>query len=394
MAYFRPRIDESGFHIPTYNDTKQHLIDEAKRIFGEDIYLENDSQDYQFITLLADKLHDCHLTAQLMYNNRTTPTAQGAAIDGLLKLNGLRRKRMTKSRCDVVISGGHRTQIINGIAGDEENINWDLPPLVIIGEDGTVTVEAVCQTYEHTITEGRLNRIVTPTDGWVSVINPADSIEGLDFETDGEAKARQSESTANPSRTVVEGTSGAILAIDDVTRHRVYENKTNQWNERGLPPHSITAVVEGGSDEAIADAIYSHKSPGCDTFGDVEVVVDRDNIFEVVDLMPITFFRPIYKEVFVTITIRRLAGYQDVIDSHIISSNSRYLNSIRIGDSLILSALWGISAIVNQRMERPAFSIINITAGFDVNDQGNEDLDLAFNEVTLGKEENIQIVFV
>jgi hypothetical protein len=102
----------------------------------------------------------------------------------------------------------------------------------------------------------------------------------------------------------------------------------------------------------------------------------------------------VYKEVFVTVYIRQLAGYSDAIDSLIISSNSRYLNSIRIGDNLILSALWGISAAANQNIVRPSFSIINITAGFDEDAQGSSDLELAFNEVTLGKEENIKIMFV
>jgi uncharacterized phage protein gp47/JayE len=393
MAYFMPYIDESGLHIPTYNDIKQHLIDEAKIIFGEDIYLENDSQDYQFLILMADKIDDCYMTAQLIYNNRSTPTAIGAALDGLLKLNGLRRKLMTKSKCEVIISGEHRTNIINGIIADEENINWDLPDIVTIGADGTVTVTATCQIYSHSITAGRLNRIVTPTIGWVSVINPEDSIDGRNFETDAEAKARQSESTANPSRTVLEGTDGAIAAIDDVTRRRVYENKTNIW-QHGLPPHSITAVVEGGGDYAVAETIYNHKTPGCDTFGDIEIYVERDNIFDIVDLLPVSFFRPVYKEVFVTVYIKKLAGYSSAVDSLIISSNARYLNSIRIGDNLILSALWGISATVNQSIERPSFSIINITAGFSGDQQFTTDLELAFNEVTLGKEENINIIFV
>lgn len=400
MSYYAPYIDEAGLHIPTYNDIKQHLIDEAKIIFGDDIYLENDSQDYEYISLLADKIHDCYMTCQLIYNNRTPPTAVGAALDGLLKLNGLRRKRMTRSKCEVVISGAYRTNIINGIIADEDilakgqSVNWDLPELVTIGEDGTATVTAICQKYEHTVSAGRLNRIVTPTDGWVSVINYADSVEGQKFETDAEAKARQAESTANPSRTVIEGTDGAIAAIDDVTRRRVYENKTNITDFRGLPPHSISAVVEGGSDYAVAEAIYLHKTPGCNTYGDIEIDIERENLFEIDDLLPISFFRPAYKEIFVTISIKRLSGYSSSIEARIISAVSQYLNNIRIGDDLIISAIWGTVQSVNPNQTKNIFSVTEVTAGYEEDIQDRTDLEIKFNEVTLGKEENIKIIFV
>jgi hypothetical protein len=85
MSYFRPYIDAAGLHIPTYNGIKEFLLNEARGIYGADIYLENDSQDYEFITLMADRIHDAFLVMQMIYNNRSPQTAVGAALDGLVR---------------------------------------------------------------------------------------------------------------------------------------------------------------------------------------------------------------------------------------------------------------------------------------------------------------------
>lgn len=39
MAYFAPYIDDSGLHIPTYQDIMDYLEEQVRLIFGNDIYL-------------------------------------------------------------------------------------------------------------------------------------------------------------------------------------------------------------------------------------------------------------------------------------------------------------------------------------------------------------------
>ena len=53
MAYFAPYIDETGFHYHTYQDIVDDMVAGAKSIFGSDINLENDSADYQLISIFA-----------------------------------------------------------------------------------------------------------------------------------------------------------------------------------------------------------------------------------------------------------------------------------------------------------------------------------------------------
>ena len=49
MSYFPPYVDQTGYHYPTYNDVLAYLVEGAKNIFGQDIYLGSDSQDYQLL---------------------------------------------------------------------------------------------------------------------------------------------------------------------------------------------------------------------------------------------------------------------------------------------------------------------------------------------------------
>lgn len=60
MSYFPPYIDQTGLHIPTYNDVLEELVDAARRIFGQGLYLGTDSQDYQFIATVAEKIFDTY----------------------------------------------------------------------------------------------------------------------------------------------------------------------------------------------------------------------------------------------------------------------------------------------------------------------------------------------
>ena len=71
MAYFTPYIDSAGLHIPRYTDIRDQLIEEAKSIFGSDIYVDIDSADYQFISVCALKTYDA-LQAALLGNEAVT----------------------------------------------------------------------------------------------------------------------------------------------------------------------------------------------------------------------------------------------------------------------------------------------------------------------------------
>lgn len=388
-AYFAPYIDETGFHMPTYIDIRDKQIEDVKSIFGQDIYLGDDSQDYQYICTIAEKIYDAFQIAQQVYNNRAPNTAIGRGLDGIVKINGIKRKPETYSTVKVLLTGIPGTSINKGIIFDKGSILWDLPEKLVFPSTGQINAVATCEEPGPIVAnEGEITGIYNPSYGWNGVINIENAKLGSYIEYDSELRNRQSQSTAQPSCTMLEGTSGAVAKVKGVTRSKVYENDTNEINELGLPPHSITAVVENGEEKDIAESIWIHKGIGCYTNGDVEIrITDSKG-----QMTPIKFFRPEYVSISVVINVKSLSGYTTATTESIKKKLESYLNSLEIGTELTISALWGIALQSMESLTNPSFSITGITAGrTSENKFSTGDIKMSFKEVCRGSINNITV---
>ena len=393
MAYVAPYIDEKGLHIPRYQDIVDDMVSEAKAIFGQDIYLENDSADYQLISIFALKTFDMLQALQYAYNARSPATAIGASLDTVVKLNGLKRKAAGYSTCDVIIKGYPSTQILGGVVQDAANTLWNLPAMVIIPESGEVVATATCQIVGAvTVAPGELNKIATPTYGWVSVTNEATAVPGNKEETDGELRLRQTQAVAMPSQTMLSGTLASIVAIKEVNRAAVYENDTNTAevslvNPYGLPPHSITCVVEGGDSKEIAEAILYHKGIGCYTNGDHIEEVEGDNGF----INFVRFYRPTYKDIYVDVKLQKYKGYISATAAEVAAAIENYLKSLTMGSDVSVSMLVSIAMGCNRDVNAPTFGVKSLKIGTAPETVDTNDITINFNEIPQGAAEHIDV---
>lgn len=380
MAYFLPYIDAAGMHIPLYTDIRDILLEEARGIFGADTYLEIDSADYQYISVISLKMFESLQAMQLAYNNRSPQTAIGAGLDGIVMLNGLTRIPATYSTCQVVLSGAEGTEISGGEIRDNSNNLWSLPASVTIPSLGSVEVTATCQVLgpiEAAV--GDLSQIVTPTSGWLSVTNNVIAVPGASVESDTALRSRQALSVAFPSQTLLEGTVAKILAVENVARAAVYENDTSLVTEEGFPAHSITCVVEGGADADIANAIHYNKGVGGYTNGTTLVSI-TDTYGNPVN---IRFYRPSYSDVYVTVNLKKLSGWSPAMATSIKNSVADYINSLRIGEDIIVSSIWGtILQEVLPDLRIPAFSITEVYVGRTPETKTVDNLSVSFYEIT------------
>lgn len=386
MPYFAPYIDAAGLHIPAYTDIRDQLIADAKRIFGQNIYLGEDSQDYQWISAVANIIYDSFLASQAAYNSRGPSTAIGSALDVIVKLNGIKRQPAVYSTCYVTLTGTPSAMITNGIVGDTNGYTWSLTSPIVLDAAGRGTALATCQSPGPIVARpGEIRKIVTPTYGWISVTNAEAGTIGTYAESDAQLRARQAVSSAQPSRTVLEGIKGAIAAVTGVTRFAVYEN--DQPTRTVFPPHSITAVVEGGTDTDIAKAIFNKKTPGCYTNGTTSVsITDQYGV-------PVTirFFRPTYVDIDVVVNVKQLPGYTNQTTEDMKNSIVSYINSLTIGDSLTVSSLWGAALTANATPNKPSFSITSLTAAKHGQAQGTADISIVYKEVTRGDISNVTV---
>ena len=392
MTYAAPTITSAGLTMPLYSDVLADLIELAKSIYGSDIYLGADSLDYQFISIFALKLTDAYNTTQLVYNNRSPATAIGSALDSIVKINGLARKAASYSTCEVVITGTPTTVITNGIVADVSGNQWSLPTPITIPSGGTMTVSATCNVIGAiTATIGTITTISTPTSGWISVNNTVAAVAGLDTETDSTLRSRQAISTELPSQTLLGGTSAGIASISNVTRYKVYENDTAVTDSNGIPSHSICAVVEGGTDNDIANEIYYRKNVGCGTYGTTAVAITDPSYGTITTIQ---FYRPTYVPVYATISLHALNGYTSALGTEIIAAVAAYLNSLPVGEGVTMSAIGATAMTIVSDLKNPTFSIRAVVAGTSLESQTSSDIDILFNQLVSGAVGNVAVVLV
>lgn len=329
-------LDETGLHLPDYPTVLADLQKKMRTIYGEDLYLEPDSQDGQMVAVFALAIYDCFNLAGAVYNAYSPQTAQAVSLARAVLINGLRRKTATHSTVTLRIVGTVGTILKGAIAKDISEQRWILPATVIISLSGDALVTATAENIgDVRAAPGEICKIGTPVLGWHSVTNPEAAIPGATVETDADLRRRQAISTALPSRTVFEGVVGAVSSLPGVTRCRGYENDQSATDENGIPGHSICLVVEGGDVTEIANTIASKKTPGCGTFGDTAMrVADKYGV-------PITirFYRPIIIEVGVKIGIKPLPGYLASTGDLIRNNVAEAVNALRIGEDVLLSKL-------------------------------------------------------
>ncbi|EGD1988097.1 baseplate J/gp47 family protein [Salmonella enterica] len=330
-------VTAEGISAPDYQTILDTLTSYFQQIYGSDVYLEPDSKDGQMVALVALAVHDANNTAIAVYNCFSPATGYGAALTSNVKINGIARKGATNSTVDLLLTGTAGTTITNGTVKDTNNVIWRLPASVVIGVDGAVTVTAICSNSGAVAAlAGTITTINTPTRGWTSVTNPAAAAVGAPAETDAELRIRQGQSVAIPSITPFEGVDGAIANIAGVTRHKLYENDTGKTDGNGLPPHSISAIVDGGDVAEIAQTIRGNKGQGVRTWGKTSVTVpDKYGNPHI-----ISFSRPTDVPVYGKITLTVFAGYTSQIGVQIQQAVADYINRLMIGDQVLLSRIY------------------------------------------------------
>lgn len=369
-------IDETGIHIPSYPEVLDDIKAAFRGIYGQDVYLEPDSQDGELCAVFATRIYDCYTLAASVYNSYSPATAQGVGLSSVVKTNGIRRHVASRSQVDLRLIGRAGTIIKNGVATDDAGQRWRLPASVTIPVSGEITVNATAEEIgDIRAGAGEIKNIATPARGWQAVTNPASARPGEPVEKDAGLRQRQTISTALPSLSIFDGTAGAVASLTGVSRSRGYENDTNEYDEHGIPPHSISFVVEGGDTQAIGNIIALKKGPGCGTFGTTPVET-RDKYGAP---CTIRFFRPTIVNVAASIRIKPLSGYLATTGISLKENVAAYLNALRIGDDILLSKLYTPINAAEPALAQRTFDVQHLRIGIKGGALAEANLPILFN---------------
>ena len=205
--------------------------------------------------------------------------AQGRVLDRLATITGdLPRQGPSQSTIQARLAGTPGTDCANKLVRYSPNGSlWRTPGTgATIGGGGTVDVEL--RAEDDGAVEAAENSadwdVVTATTGWDSV----ESLSGLQVgeleEDDPTFRAR-----LVASESVARGTEQAVLAallrVPGVASVSLDNNRTLVANANGVPGKSVEALVVGGSDQEVADALFAALCADTGTYGNTTVSIDR-----------------------------------------------------------------------------------------------------------------------
>jgi hypothetical protein len=375
--YAPPSVGPAGLLVSSYPSILADNLTGFLNIYGQTQDVAPDTAIFQFLSIISLKNSDVNLGLQLVYNQSSPQTAIGAGLDRQLKMNGLAREVFTFSTAPATLTGTPGAVLTNAFGQDQAGNLWALPsPITLTG--GTASTTVTCTTPGSVAAEeGSINIVATPMNGWTppvgTITNTAAATLGDPVEADSSARARQAVSVALPGLTPIASTVAACLSTAGVLRvspgfitpggpGTSIENPTGAVDSPwGNPAHSISMVVEGGTDAAVGLSIYLKKTIGCFTNGTTSVVVTDPTIPSYPET--ISFFRPTNVSPFVGVYIHGLNGFTTATVEAVQTAVLLYLDSLAIGAAVDYSAVYGTIMAVNPSLVNPIFKLVTLTLG-------------------------------
>lgn len=335
-------LTSKGFERLTYNDIVNKKIQKAKELFGEDIDTSELTPLGKFIRINAFDLAEAEEEAEYIYYSIFPNSARGVSLDRLCVFVGITRNPATASAYKVKVSGTEDYTVPMGfLVGTSGGINfYNIKDTPIVNGECEITVWCTQTGTEGNIEAAAITQIVKP----VAEISSVQGLElvnlGTEDETDYELRKRFEQAREGAGACTEAAIRAALMRVPTVTSAGVIVNDTTETDNKGRPPFSFECFVNGGENyhNEIAETIYNKKPIGIKTFGSISETVIDDGGYEHI----INFSHTEKVSVGVCAKIRTDSSYEGDTGTDEIKSNlMTYINNLGVGESVILSSLYG-----------------------------------------------------
>ena len=312
-------FNQNGLSVMTAAEITTALVTGMQAIYGADIQTDQNSPDGQFIGILTQMAVDVRELLVSINNGFDPDQAIGAILDQRVTLNNIKRYggTYTLQPIDVTVN---KTVALQGLDANAESptgtgytIQDQNGNEFILLDTTTLTAGTTSLSFRAALLGAvnlpinTINQFVTIVNGVVSVNNSsAPTAVGAAQELDSQLRTRRKSSVGISSNGYLNGLEGTLGQLTGVVSAIVYENYTGTVDGNGIPAHGIWAIVEGGANTDIANAIYQKKDPGANMKGSVSVTVTK------LDGSPfvVLFDRPSAAPLYIKFTIKTtVTGY-------------------------------------------------------------------------------------
>ncbi|RVT95261.1 hypothetical protein EOD42_16895 [Rhodovarius crocodyli] len=293
-----------GFTAPAELAVLDGVMADMSAAFGGGLNPNLDTPQGQLASSFTAIIGDKNSQMIEVQNMVDPATSEGRWQDGIGRIYFIERNPAEPTTVTATCVGAAGTVIpVGALAQATDGNLYRCTTAVTIPSLGSVDT-----TFECTVTgpiacpAGSLNRIYQTIPGWDTITNAGDGIPGADVETASAFEARRAASVALNAQGSLPSVRAAVLNVPNVLDVYTAENTTSSPLSIGavvLAPHSLYAAVVGGEGQAIGEAIWAKKSPGCDTNGNTTITVQDTTYsppypsytvkFEVPDPVPVLF---------------------------------------------------------------------------------------------------------
>jgi len=340
--------------------------------FGGGVNPALETPQGQIASTTAAVIADKNAEIAYIVNQVDPQYADGRFQDAIGRIYFLTRKPATPTTVDATLIGLEGVVIPAGtLAQDQAGNFYTCSANVTIPAGGSIDAEfQAVETGPIACAAGALNVVYQSIPGWDAITNAAAGVLGSNVESRSGFEFRRKNSVFLNAN----GSPGAIYAavfnVPDVVDCYVIDNPSGAPQNVGatnypMLPHSVYVAAVGGTDAAVAAAIWSKKDVGCNMNGNTSVVVyDTSGYADPKPSYTIKFERPDAVAVkFAVRIVSQTTNPANVVDLVKASIIARFTGSDgtareRIGSTIYASRYYGaiISAV-------PSISIVDIYVG-------------------------------
>ena len=277
----RPVFTDKGFQVQPQSKIIAGVLADLQAAFGGNLNPALETPQGQIASTETAIIWDTQMAFSLLTQNVDPAYSSGRMQDGIGRIYFMQRYPARPTTVQATCRGLQGVNIPAGVLAKAIDGNYYTATAAgTIGADGTVVIPFQCNTAGPiACPAGALNQVYQVIPGWDSITN-ADGVPGQDVESRAAFELRRFNSVAGNSAGMLASVQGAVLVIPNVLDAYTTENYLDSDIPNDgvmMKAHSLYVCVSGGDSNAIAQAIFTRKAPGCAMSGNTTVIVYDSN---------------------------------------------------------------------------------------------------------------------
>ena len=325
------------------DDILQIMTDGIHQSWEDDVDLSENSPTGKFIRGITDIANELDMAIKGALDNSFLDSAEGTDLDRLGANVGVSRKQATPAIVTLSITGTAGYLVPEGSPfSTDSGLNFYTAQDCQLDKSGQGSVIAYSEDADpsYNVAPNTVVEVGLGVEEVDSVTNPVEATGGTFDEDDETYRQRISLMNQSGITPTHNGILNAIYSVDGVVHATRIVNNTDSKDADGNPPHTLHYYVQGGKAQAVGEAIAHSIADGKQTVGQQAVKVEDVN--GNYDTYYFDYAGSVKVSINIKVTIDPNNYDHDTVLETIKDSISNYFDTLKMGDTVILTKLYGM----------------------------------------------------